>query len=85
MKILAFFLSALLTLAVAGAVHVWLEIGDVEMSAGGIFAMAAGALATLGLGMGLMRLIFRSERRQSRPDVRGRAADARAGGREIRK
>ena len=85
MKILAFFLSALLTLAVAGAVHVWLEIGDVEMSAVGIFAMAAGALATLGLGMGLMRLIFRSERRRSRPDVRGRAADARAGGREIRK
>ena len=85
MKILAFFLSALLTLAVAGAVHVWLEIGDVEMSAVGIFAMAGGALATLGLGMGLMRLIFRSERRQSRPDVRGRAADARAGGREIRK
>ncbi len=63
MKALAFFLSALLALAVAGAVHVWNEIGDVEMSALGVFAMAGGALATLGLGIGLMRLIFRSERR----------------------
>lgn len=63
MKALAFFLSALLALAVAGAVHVWREIGDVEMSALGVFAMAGGALATLGLGIGLMRLIFRSERR----------------------
>lgn len=61
--ILALFLGVLLALAVAGAVHVWHVIGDVEMSALGIFAMVGGALATLGLGMGLMWLIFRSERR----------------------
>lgn len=38
-------------------------IGDVQMSAGGWAAMVLGIILTLGLGVGLMSLVFISNRR----------------------
>jgi len=48
-------------------------IGDVEMSAAGWGAMALGIILTLGLGFGLMSLVFISSRRgyDERNDRRG--------------
>lgn len=40
----------------------WTEIGDIEMSTAGILAMLAGIVISLGLGIGLMSLVFKSER-----------------------
>lgn len=59
---LALSLLIMLGLAVWGAIHVWGQIGDIEMSTTGILAMIAGIVISLGLGMGLMFLVFRSER-----------------------
>ena len=52
----------MLGVAVWGAVYVWDQIGDIEMSTAGILAMIAGIVLSLGLGMGLMFLVFKSER-----------------------
>lgn len=60
--LLAISLLAMLGLAVWGAVYVWTEMGDIEMSTPGILAMIAGIVLSLGLGMGLMFLVFKSER-----------------------
>lgn len=64
MKTLALAVSLLgmLALAVWGAVYMWTEIGDIEMSTAGILAMLAGIVLSLGLGIGLMFLVFKSER-----------------------
>ncbi|MGB0629356.1 MAG: hypothetical protein ACPGRZ_01555 [Alphaproteobacteria bacterium] len=59
---LAASLIVMLVLAVWGAIYVWNEIGDIEMSTPGILAMIAGIVLSLGLGMGLMFLVFKSER-----------------------
>ena len=45
--------------AVAG---LWREVGDAEISAAGWVAMGLGILLTLGLGVGLMALVFFSNR-----------------------
>ena len=51
-------------LAVAAAIAgVWTTLGDSGMSAAGWIAMGLGILATLGLGAGLMALVFISNRR----------------------
>lgn len=60
--LLAVSLLVLLGLAGWGAVHVWTDIGDIEMSLAGILAMVAGVVLSLALGIGLMYLVFRSER-----------------------
>jgi len=60
--ILALSLIGMLAMAVWGAVYVWSDIGDIEMSTTGILAMIAGIVLSLGLGMGLMFLVFKSER-----------------------
>lgn len=60
--LLAVSLLAMLGLAVWGAVYVWNQIGDIEMSFMGVLAMVAGIVLSLGLGMGLMFLVFLSER-----------------------
>lgn len=60
--LLAVSLLTLLTLAIIGAVYVWDRIGDIEMSLMGVLAMSAGIVLSLGLGMGLMFLVFKSER-----------------------
>tara|TARA_R110002110_G_scaffold2049_1_gene9326 strand:+ start:3624 stop:3836 length:213 start_codon:yes stop_codon:yes gene_type:complete len=59
---LAASLLGMLAMAVWGAVYVWGEIGDIEMSMEGILAMIAGIVVSLALGMGLMFLVFKSER-----------------------
>ena len=65
-------MKALLTIAVllgllaasAGvALWAWQELGEVEMSAHGLAALALGAVATFALGAGLMALVFFSNRR----------------------
>lgn len=65
---LAVSLFGMLALAVWGAVYVWSEIGDIEMSTTGILAMIAGVVLSLGLGMGLMFLVFKSERDGAGPE-----------------
>ena len=47
----------------AVAVYLWLSLGDVEMSGMGIIALIGGGLATLALGVGLMSLVFYSNRK----------------------
>lgn len=59
---LAIALFVMLGMAVWGAVYVWEQIGDIEMSTVGILSMIAGIVLSLGLGMGLMFLVFKSER-----------------------
>ncbi|MGZ0245883.1 MAG: hypothetical protein ACKVH1_07940 [Alphaproteobacteria bacterium] len=60
--LLALSLVGMLAMAIWGAVYVWSEIGDIEMSTTGILAMIAGIVLSLGLGIGLMFLVFKSER-----------------------
>ena len=64
--LLAVSLLGLLGLSVWGAVYVWGQIGDIEMSLMGILAMIAGIVLSLGLGIGLMFLVFYSERNGNR-------------------
>lgn len=59
---LAISLLAMLGVAVWGAIYVWNQIGDIEMSMTGVVAMIAGIVLSLGLGMGLMFLVFKCER-----------------------
>lgn len=60
--LLAISLLLMLGVAVWGAIYVWGQIGDIEMSTAGILAMIAGIVLSLALGMGLMFLVFKSER-----------------------
>ncbi len=56
--------AGVLALSMAAvAVYLWLSLGDVEMGFAGWLAMIAGGLATLGLGVGLMALVFYSNRK----------------------
>jgi uncharacterized YccA/Bax inhibitor family protein len=41
----------------------WVGIGDSEISSAGWLAMGLGVIVTLGLGIGLMALVFISSRR----------------------
>lgn len=45
------------------AVYLWLSLGDVEMTTSGYLALVAGGVATIGLGVGLMSLVFYSNRK----------------------
>jgi len=54
--------AAVVAVAVVIAI-VWASFGDSGMSAAGWIAMTLGILATLGLGGGLMALVFISNRR----------------------
>jgi hypothetical protein len=45
------------------SIFIYHEIGDVTMSTHGMVAMGFGVLLTLGLGIGLMYLVFYSSRR----------------------
>jgi len=60
--LLAVSLLVMLGVAVWGAIYVWDQIGDTKMSTTGILAMIAGIVLSLGLAMGLMFLVFKSER-----------------------
>jgi ABC-type multidrug transport system permease subunit len=55
--------AAAVIAVVAVVASLWGDIGDDGMSAAGWVAMLLGVLATLGLGIGLMALVFISNRR----------------------
>ena len=42
--------------------RLWIGLGEVEISGHGIFALVLGVLLSLGLGIGLMFLVFYSSR-----------------------
>ncbi len=56
-------LLALLAASVGVALWAWQQIGDVEISGHGLIALGLGAVVTVGLGAGLMALVFFSSRR----------------------
>jgi len=55
-------LAVFAVLAALGA-YLWTMLGDVELSTNGYIALVLGTLATVGLGAGLMALVFFSNRR----------------------
>ena len=55
--------TAAVIVVVAVIAGVWTNLGDSGMSVAGWIAMLLGVLATLGLGVGLMALVFISNRR----------------------
>jgi hypothetical protein len=55
--------AAAVVAVVAVVAGLWGDIGDSGMSAAGWVAMLLGVIATLGLGIGLMALVFISNRR----------------------
>ena len=57
--ILVAFLIATLVISI----FMWSDLGDVEISFHGMLALALGVIVTLGLGIGLMALVFYSNRR----------------------
>lgn len=57
------FVAGLLSLSViAVAVYLWVSLGDVAMGFAGYFALVCGGLGALGLGVGLMSLVYYSHR-----------------------
>lgn len=54
---------ALLAVAIYVAIWVWNSVGDVPIGPIGFLAMGLGVLFSLGLGIGLMRLAYLSEKR----------------------
>jgi hypothetical protein len=63
MSKLGVLVAGLLSLsAIAVAVYAWISMGEVTMTTGGYIALIAGGVATLGLGIGLMALVFYSNR-----------------------
>lgn len=56
-------LLALLAAACGVAWYVWRELGDVTISPQGYMALVAGIVVTVGLGVGLMWLVYFSHRR----------------------
>ncbi|HEY0281660.1 MAG TPA: hypothetical protein VGC27_03435 [Rhizomicrobium sp.] len=55
-------LAGLLAASVWYAIHAWITLSGVAMSPLGWLFMILGALVTLGLGAGLMALVFYSSR-----------------------
>ncbi len=68
-----------LLVAVVG-VYAWAVLGTSAMSAQGYVALALGIVATLGLGIGLMALVFFSNR-QGYDERAGRSGKDGGGGR----
>ena len=61
-----FLIAVLVGLLIASslwALDVWQSVGEVEMVGHGIIAMVLGIIATIGVGGGLMFLVFYSHRK----------------------
>lgn len=56
-------LGGLLAAAVAVALYTWDQMSGVTMSAHGVVALVLGVVVSLGLGVGLMVLVFYSNRK----------------------
>ena len=56
-------LAGCLAMAVMYAVHAWMKLSGVHMSHTGWFFLVAGVVVTIGLGAGLMTLVFYSSRK----------------------
>lgn len=56
-------LIGFLAVAIWYGIHSWIALGDVHMSAFGWFALIAGSFVTVGVGAGLMALVFYSNRK----------------------
>ena len=64
MSKLGFLVAGLLSAsAMAVAYQAWRSLADVQMSTSGYVAMVLGGIATLALGVGLMTLVFWSNRK----------------------
>ena len=61
--LLAIFLLSLLFLAAIIAVAAWMGLEETKISFHGFIALGLGVFATLGLGAGLMFLVFYSHRK----------------------
>lgn len=55
--------AAVIVAVIVAITRLWSGIGDSEISPAGWVAMALGIILTLGLGIGLMALVFISRRR----------------------
>jgi hypothetical protein len=55
--------GGVLVAVIAVVAGLWWQLGDSEITAAGWFAMALGVVLTLALGIGLMALVFISNRR----------------------
>ena len=55
--------AAVIVAVIVAIARLWSGIGDSEISPAGWLAMALGIILTLGLGIGLMALVFISSRR----------------------
>ncbi len=55
-------LVGLLVVAVGGVLYAWVDMGDIEIGWHGIAALVLGVVLSLGLGIGLMFLVFYSAR-----------------------
>jgi O-antigen ligase len=64
-------LLALLAAVCGVAWYVWRELGDVAISPEGYLALGAGIVVTVGLGVGLMWLVYFSHRRGFDDDANG--------------
>ena len=60
--LLCILLGGLLAAAIGTAFWMWDVAGDAPIGTVGLLAMAAGAIVSLALGIGLMRLVYLSER-----------------------
>lgn len=56
-------LAAILIVAVIGSAYLWMGLDDTQISGHGYFALILGVIFTVGLGAGLMFLVFYSHRR----------------------
>jgi hypothetical protein len=54
--------SVLSLSVIAVGVYAWMSLGDVAMSAAGYIALGLGVVATVAVGVGLMALVFYSNR-----------------------
>lgn len=61
MLILALF--GILAIAIAAGVYLWWSMAEVDIGIHGLIALVLGAIFSLGLGGGLMALVFYSHRK----------------------
>ena len=62
-------LGGMLVAAIVVSLRMWIDLGDVGISAHGFIALALGTILSLALGMGLMYLVFYSSRHGHDDDI----------------